>query len=349
MNARIGKTLVIGFSASIAVALGAAACSQAPTQSAASDAAGSTAVEAVGSIDRLDPGLDAILAPDAKIEKVATGFNFVEGPMWRDGRLWFSDLTGNKLYAVTPDGKVELLLDHSGGLETITGFKGSNGMVTNKDGKVILAQHGLRRLVVLDDKMQATPLVTTYEGHKINSPNDLVYHPDGSLWFTDPPFGLDKQDTDPAKELPFNGVYRYADGKLTAVIKDLAKPNGIGFSPDGKILYISNSGPDMLVKRFDVGANGAVTNGRVIISFPGTADDVPDGLKVDSLGDVWATGPGGIRIMTPDGKVLGQIKLPEVAANIAWGDDGSTAYITASTSIYRVRMRAPGEHPLYSR
>jgi gluconolactonase len=300
-------------------------------------------------IERLDPAVDKIIAPNTKIERVATGFKFLEGPMWHMGRLWFSDLVGNRLYAVSPDGKVEMLLDHSGGLESVPpgAYMGSNAMVTDKDHSVLLIQHGKRRIARLDKNLNPSPFLDRFENKRLNSPNDLVFAPDGSLWFTDPPFGLPKQNNDPAKELPFNGVYRYVSGKLTAVIKDLPMPNGIGFSADGKTLYVSNSGPKMGVQKYAVDSSGMVTGGTSLISYPGSAPDVPDGLKIDSAGNVWTTGPGGIRIITPGGKVLGQIKLPEVAANLAWAEDGDTLYITASTSVYRLKTIIKGAMPLY--
>jgi gluconolactonase len=344
------KILTVG---SVLAALG--ACSpkpaDAPAKTEASAAAPAAIVAAPGaSVLRLDPALDTVIAPGAQIEKVATGFGFAEGPMWRQGRLWFADLTGNKMFAVSPDGKTELLIDKSGGLDTIPkgSFRGSNGMVTDKDGSVLMNQHGARRIVRLDDKLGITPFIEKFDGKRLNSPNDLVFAPDGSLWITDPPYGLAGQDKDPAKEVPFNGVYRYADGKLTAVIKDMPRPNGIGFSPDGKTLYVSNSEPKMFVKKFDVAADGSVSNGKIFVEYPGPNPvDVPDGLKVDSAGDVWTSGPGGIRVISPEGKILGQIKLPEVAANLAWAEDGKTVYFTGSTSIYRLKLLTPGQLPLY--
>jgi gluconolactonase len=304
------------------------------------------------SIDRRDAALDKIIAPETVVEKVATGFQFTEGPMWREGRLWFSDLVGNRMYAVSPGGKVELLIDHSGGLENVApkAFKGSNAWVTDKDGSVLMCQHGLRRIVRLDNDLRQTIFLDRWHGKRFNSPNDLVFAPDGSLWLTDPPFGLDKQGQDPAKETPFSGVYRYAKGKLTTVIKDLANPNGIGFSPDGKLLYVSNSGPKMFVNKYELKVDGSLGKPVTLISYPDQPNaEVPDGLKVDSAGNIWTTGPGGIRIVTPDGKVLGQIKLPETAANLAWADGGHTLYITATSSIYRLKVATPGETPLYSR
>ena len=273
--------------------------------------------------------------------------------MWREGRLWFSDLPQDNVRAVTAQGQVEVLIEHSGGVKNPPpgAYLGSNAMVTDKDGSVLLAQQGGRKIMRVDSHLTMHPFLETYLGKKLNSPNDLVFAPDGSLWFTDPSFGLIAGDKDPAKELPFNGVFRYAGGKLTAVIEDLPLPNGIGFSPDGKTLYVSNFGPAMYIKAYDVAANGAVSNARMFIEYPpGTpGKGGPDGLKVDTAGNVWATGPGGIRIITPRGKVLGQIALPEVAANLGFADEGSTVYITASTSIYRIKAAIPGELPLYRR
>jgi gluconolactonase len=305
------------------------------------------------SIERLDPGLDAVIAPGTAIERVATGFIFTEGPMWRQGRLWFSDVQGDKLRAVSRDGKVEVLLTNSGGYPNPPAGAniGSNAMVTDKDGSVLLAQMGARRIVRLDAQNRATPFLSEYEGKRLNSPNDLVFAKDGSLWFTDPPFGLFKgMDKDPAKQLAFNGVFRYANGKLTAMITDMPLPNGIGFSPDGKTLYVGNYGPDMHIRAYPVGADGKLSAPRTVIRFPANSGEGgPDGLKVDMAGNLWMTGPGGIRIVTPLGKVLGQIKLPEVAANLAFAEDGHTAYITASTSIYRLHSKVAGELPVYRR
>jgi gluconolactonase len=304
-------------------------------------------------VKRMDAALDALVAPGTPIERVATGFKFTEGPMWRQGRLWFSDLRDDKVFAVTRDGKVERLIEHAGGLDPfpLDSYLGSNGMVTDKDGTVLLAQHGGRKIVRLDAQLKPTTFLDRYQGKRLNSPNDMVFAPDGSLWFTDPPFGLQGMDNDPAKELPFNGVYRFANGKLDAVIKDLTLPNGLAFSPDGKTLYVANFGPQRFVKAYDVGAQGAVSNARMLIEY--SADEKrpggPDGIKVDSTGNIWMTGPGGIRIVTPQGKVLGQLILPEVAANLAFAEQGKAAYITATSSIYRIALRTPGTMPLYQR
>ncbi|HSY37286.1 MAG TPA: SMP-30/gluconolactonase/LRE family protein [Acidobacteriaceae bacterium] len=304
---------------------------------------------------RLDPALDAIIAPGTKIEKVADTFKFTEGPMWYEGRLWISDVVGDKTYAVSADGVVQLLVDKSGGYPNppVGSYLGPNAMVTDKDGTVLLAQQGGRqivRIVRVGDHLELRPFLSTYDGKKFNSPNDLVFAPDGSLWFTDPSYGLALGDKDPAKEFPFNAVFRFAHGKLTPVIKNLTLPNGIGFSPDGKILYVSNSGPDLCVMRYDVLPDGSVSAGVKLIDYPHPiGSGVPDGLKVDAAGNIWSTGPGGVRIIAPSGKVLGQIRLPQTAANLAFADRGTTVYITAQTTVYRIHVVTPGEMPLYQR
>jgi gluconolactonase len=306
------------------------------------------------SIARLDPAIDAVIPRDAKIEKVAGGFEFVEGPVWAYNELWFSDLMGNKLYAVGADGRARLLLENSGGATDAphSDYPGSNGAVVDRDGSVLMAQHAARRIVRITRDRVVTPVIERdAQGRRLNSPNDLVFAPDGALWFTDPPFGLAGFDESPQKEIPFNGVYRWKDGAITAVIVDLPNPNGIAFSPDGRQLYVSNSGPEMFINVYDVATNGTVGSGRRLISYPGPRpSDVPDGMKIDSLGNIWATGPGGIRIITPQGKVLGQLKTPDPAqANLVWGGaDRRTAYITASSNVYRLRVATPGLKPLYA-
>jgi gluconolactonase len=333
-----------------------AACSKPATEgttTAASAAFAPVQASGAGAL-RLDPALDAVIAPATPIMKVATGYKFLEGPLWHGNELWFSDLTGNTLNALAADGTARVLMQHSGGLETVpdASYMGSNGAAIDADGSVLIGQHGLRRVARLDANFAATPVIESFDGKKINSPNELVFHPDGSLWFTDPPFGLPLGPKDPGIEQSSNNVYRWADGKLTAVIKDLPLPNGLAFSPDGKVAYVSNSGPAMFVQRYDVGAGGKVSGGRRFAEFPQRGAtppaDVPDGLRVDSAGNVWATGPGGIRIYTSEGKNIGQIRLPEVAANLTFGGpDLKTVYITASTSVYSFPILIPGSKPVY--
>jgi gluconolactonase len=303
--------------------------------------AGVPAQQTAGAIERLDPALAAVVAPSAAIEKVAGGFKFTEGPLWRpDHTLWFSDVQGNVVRSVTHDGKVTEIIQNSGGATNPApdAFVGSNGMTEAPDGSVWMAQHGARRIVRVGPDHKLTPIVSTFEGKRFNSPNDLVFAKDGALYFTDPPYGLAGQDDDPAKELKFNGVYRFANGRLQALLRDLNRPNGLAFSPDYKILYVNNSDPAKnYVMRYDVAADGTLTNGRVFADLTSKTDGLADGLKVDARGNLYTTGPGGVWILSPQGKHLGTIHLPEIPANCGWGDDDKTLYMTAVTSVYRVR------------
>jgi gluconolactonase len=314
--------------------------------------AAAPAQQARARVERLDPALDALIAPGAAVERVATGFGFTEGPMWLDDRLWFSDVSGDTLRAVDAAGHVEELIANAGGLADPPAGKsiGPNGMVPDRDGSVLMAQMGARRIVRVGADRRVTPVLGDYRGKRLNSPNDLVFAADGALWFTDPPFGLyNGMDRDPAKQLPYNAVFRYAGGTLTPVITNLKLPNGIGFSPDGRTLYVTDYGPPGTIYAYRVGRGGALSARRVLISFPAGGDGGADGLKVDRRGNVWATGPGGIRVISPAGKVLGRIVLPEVAANLAFAGDGHTLYITASTSVYRLKTAVAGVMPRYAR
>ena len=329
-----------------------AACNKAP----APPASGESKASANPNLVRLDPAFDQLVTQDATIDKVATGFQFLEGPLWRSsGNLWFSDLVGNILFQTTPDGKVTELLNPGGDNRKEPpkgGYIGPNGMAVAPNGNIIVCQHGNRRIVELSPDMKVTLLVErSADGKHLNSPNDVVYTPDGSLYFTDPPFGLAKANDDPAKEQPYNGVYRFKDGKAAAIITDITLPNGIAFSPDFKVLYISNSDDKHRQwMRYDVNADGTVSNGRVFADASSSSDaGVPDGIRVDSAGNVYATGPGGIWLFAPDGKHLGTIKTPESAANLAFGDaDGKTIYITATSSVYKMRVNIAGEKAAFN-
>jgi gluconolactonase len=295
----------------------------------------------VGKIERLDPALDALVTPGTVIEKVAGGFKFTEGPLWRpDGTLWFSDVQGNVVRSVTSAGQVKVLIQDAGGVSHAPpdAFIGSNGMAQAPDGSVWMVQHGARQIVRVAPDHTLTPVVSRFEGKRFNSPNDLVFAKDGALYFTDPPYGLPKQDDDPAKELAFNGVYRFANGRVQAVVRDLNRPNGLAFSPDDKTLYVNNSDPAKnLVMRYDVAADGTLRNGRVFADLTSKIDGLADGMKVDAKGNLFTAGPGGVWVLSPAGTHLGRIEPPETPANCAWGDDGKTLYMTAVTSVYRVR------------
>jgi gluconolactonase len=333
-----------GWSLIVAGLVSAAGCSGQSPAASAPPAAATTApaaTTAVGAITRLDPAFDALVAPAAVVEKVAGGFQFTEGPLWRpDGTLWFSDVQGNVVRSVTPDGKVMVLIENAGGTSAAPpgSFIGPNGMAQAPDGLVWMTQHSNRQIVRINADRSMTPMVTTFEGKRLNSPNDLVFAKDGSVYFTDPPYGLLKQDDDPGKEIKFNGVYRFADGRVQALVRDLNRPNGLAFSPDFKRLYVNNSDPAKnLVMRYDVAADGTLSTGRVFADLTSKTDGLADGLKVDAQGNVYTTGPGGVWVLSPEGKHLGTIAAPEVPANCGWGEDGKTLYMTAATGIYRIR------------
>lgn len=309
---------------------------------------------AAGSVVRLDPAMDQIVPKDAAIEKLASGFQFIEGPLWRpkDQVLWFSDVVGNVVRQWSPNGEVKVLIEKAGGDPGNVppgGFVGPNGELADKDGFVLICQHTARRIARVGPDLKQTTLVDKFGGKRLNSPNDLVYKSDGSLYFTDPPYGLAKQDEDPAKEIKFNGVYRLKNGKVDVLVKDLTRPNGIAFSPDEKVLYVANSDEKRkLWMRYDVAANGTVSNGRVFFDVTAEKDPgLPDGMKVDSQGNVYGTGPGGVWVFSPDGKHIGTIKPTETPANCGWGDDGKSLYMTAQTGLYRIKLSVAGTKPLY--
>lgn len=309
-------------------------------------------VRSYGSVVRLDPALNDLVPQDATIEKLAGDFQFTEGPLWfPEGHLWFSDVVGNVVRQWSPSGVTEILrpggFDGSGA--PVGAFIGPNGMIADRDGAVLLCQHGNRRIARIAKDRQVTTLIDKFEGKRLNSPNDLVYKSDGALYFTDPPYGLPGQDKDPAKELSFNGVYRLANGKLQVLARDLTRPNGIAFSPDEKVLYVANSDEKRKIwMRYDVRPNGTLANGKVFFDVTAqTEPGLPDGMKVDAKGNIYATGPGGVWIFSPDGKHLGTIKPDETPANCGWGDDGKTLYITAETGLYRIKLSVEGKKALY--
>lgn len=309
------------------------------------------AADAGGRIERLDPGLDQIVPAGARVEKLAGGFQFLEGPVWvRDGGyLLFSDPNANTIYRWTPSGEVSVFRTKSGytGLDVGTYHQpGSNGLAIDREGRLTVDQHGNRRVIRVERTGAVTVLADRYQGQRLNSPNDLVYRSDGSLYITDPPFGLPKVFDDPKKETPFSGVYLLRDGNLTLLTRELSGPNGVAFSPDERTLYVANWDPKRkVIMAYDVRPEGTLENGRVFFdlttSEPG--DDAWDGMKVDQNGIVYAAGPRGIYVLTPTGKLLGIISPPEHVANFAWGDDDNrTLYITASTGLYRIRLATPG-------
>lgn len=318
-------------------------------------------------VERLDPALSALIDAEAKIEVVASGYTWTEGPVWtHGGDLLFAEITSNSIRKLSPDGSVSIFMQPSGYMgPTPYGGRepGSNGMTLDAVGRLTVAGHAGRnvwRLESLDPLAQKTILADTYQGKRLNSPNDLVYRSDGSLYFTDPPYGLRKQnDADPAKELRVNGVYRIphamthkpgappASASLQLLVSDLPRPNGIAFSPDEKFLYVDNSEPQKVWMRYPVHADG--TLGKGIVFFDATSDPrpgVPDGMKVDRQGNIYSAGPGGVWIFSASGKHLGTILLPHPASNVAWGGaDAKTLYITDSGELFRIRVEIPGIRP----
>jgi gluconolactonase len=300
-------------------------------------------------IVRLDPGFDRVIPRNAQLEKLAGGFQFTEGPVWHpDGYLLFSDPNANTIYRWSPEGAVSVFRSKSG----YSGFDvgeyhqpGSNGLTLDRDGSLSINEHGNRRVTRLERTGKITVLADRYEGRRLNSPNDLVYRSDGSLYFTDPPFGLPKAFDDPGKELPFSGVYMLKNGRLTLLTRELSGPNGIAFSPDERYLYVSNWDlKRKVLMRYEVNPDGTLANGKVFRDF--TRDPEPvalDGIKVDQEGNVYVSAPGGVWVLSPEGKALGRIVPPEHDANFAFGDsDGKTLYLTASTGLYRIRVNIPG-------
>jgi gluconolactonase len=305
---------------------------------------------------RLDPALDRILPPAARLEKLAGGFQFTEGPLWHpDGYLLFSDPNANAIYRWSPDGSVSVFRTKSGYSGPDIGRyhqPGSNGLTLDRDGRVTINEHGNRRVTRLEPTGKITVLADRYEGKRLNSPNDLVYRSDGALFFTDPPFGLPKVFDDPGKELPFSGVYRLRDGQLRLLTRELTGPNGIAFSPDEKYLYVSNWDlARKVLMRYEVDRDGSLQNGVVFYDFTSETEPVAlDGVKVDVEGNVYVSAPGGVWILSPAGKPLGRIVPPEHDANLAFGDaDGRSLYLTATAGVYRIRVNIPGIGPLVGR
>jgi len=322
-----------------------------------------TETTSVPRIVSYDPRFDRLVPAATRIETIATGFHWVEGPVWvapspgeaaQNGALLFSDIPANAVIEWHEQRGTRVFLEKAGysGHAPFEGREpGSNGLVLDAAGRLVLCEHGDRRITRLERDGSRTILANRFEGHRLNSPNDAAFAPDGSLWFTDPPFGLPFAFDDPRKELPFSGVYRRSpDGTLTLMTTALRAPNGIAFSPDGRTLYVSNADRDEArVYAFDVRPDGALGGPRVFFDAARWAArfaGAPDGMKTDAEGNVFLAGPGGVHVIAPDGAHLGSILPGGATSNVAWGGrDRNQLYITAGTAVYRVITTTRGASP----
>jgi gluconolactonase len=309
----------------------------------------------IGSIESLDPAFDKIVAKDAKIEVLGSGFDWTEGVCWvKDGGfLVFSDIPPNKIMKWDPKSGISLFMERVGytGKEPFvseTPEPGTNGLMLDPRGRIVACCHGDRCIKRIEKDGKLTVLADKYEGKRFNSPNDCVFHSSGDLYFTDPPYGLPQREKDPTRELDWFGVYRLGkDGKVALLTKEMTRPNGIGFAPDQKTLYVAQSDPAAaVVKAFPVNADGTLGKSRVILDATAWVKEgrpgLPDGMAIDKDGHIWATAPGGVYCLTPEGKVLGRINTGERTANCKFGEDGHTLFICADSHICRVKTTATG-------
>jgi gluconolactonase len=297
-------------------------------------------------LDVRNPGLHDLIDPDAPIDRIAGGLGFTEGPVWRGGELLFSDIPNQRIarWRHLPEGPE--LTTYAVGM--------SNGLTLDSQGRVLAAEHNGRRVARVADDSTRTALAEHFQGKKLNSPNDIVVKSDGTIYFTDPPYAIQPSTPGmarpegwwaqpiPGKEQPHNGVYRLTpDGTLQLLVDDFALPNGLAFAPDESVLYIDDSAHKH-IRAFDVGADGTLRHSRIVLDMASDDPGVPDGLKVDAQGNVFCTGPGGVWVCRANGELLGRIILPELPANLAWGEDGSVLFFTARTSVYRLQTKTRG-------
>ena len=286
-------------------------------------------------VETYDNAIRQIVPEKVSVEQIATGFEFTEGPVWCGDYLLFSDIRRNRIIRLS-------MRSHGPEVTTFRSPSGnSNGLTLDKSGRLIACEHSTRRVTRTEVDGTVSVLAERYEGRRLNSPNDVVVRSDGNIYFTDPPYGL--KDLSVWKELSFNGVYRLApDGELVLLVDDFDRPNGLAFSPDESVLYIDDTSRSH-IRAFDVSMDGNLSNGHVFIDMQSPEEGGPDGMKVDQKGNIYSTGPGGLWVIDPSGKRLGRITLPELPANLAWGDeDWRTLYITARSSIYRLRLAVQG-------
>lgn len=306
--------------------------------------------EVTGSIKRMDPRLDALIPPNTNIEKLADGFVFLEGPVWHQatGQLFFSDVRNNASYVWSENNGVIDFINPVFNGDTNGRSVGSNGLTIDRNGCIIMLEHGYRRIsrTCQNEPIQREVLADNYNGRRFNSPNDSTWHSDGSLYFTDPPYGLAGLEDDPDRDLDFNGIYRLKpDGAVELLFAGQSRPNGIALSPDEKTLYVANSdAANKVWFTYDVLGDGSLINQRIFFDANDqTAPGAPDGMKTDLYGNIFATGPDGVWIFNPKGTHLGTISTGEVTANVAWGNDGSVLYLTSSTGLYRVELNTKGK------
>jgi gluconolactonase len=305
----------------------------------------------MGRLLKEDPRFDQLIAPDAKIEVLASGMEWAEGPIWiaNGGYLLFSDIPRNSVMKWKEGEGVSLFLKPAGytGIADYGREPGSNGLTLDREGRLTLCEHGDRRIARLYWEGGKRTLADNYQGKRLNSPNDLVFKSNGDLYFTDPPYGLPKRADDPHRELDFCGVYRLKpSGELTLLTREMTFPNGLAFSPDEKMLYVAQSDPNKAIwMAFPMNADGTLGQGKVfrdVTSMVASLPGLPDGMKVDHQGNLFATGPGGIHVMAPDGTLLGRIETGQATANLNWGNDGSVLYITADKYLCRLKTKTKG-------
>jgi gluconolactonase len=315
-------------------------------------AAEKTKYPSFGKINRKNPRLDKLVSEGAQMEQLADGFDWSEGPVWiKDGGyLLFSDVPSNSVMKWKEGEGISLFMKPAGytGVADYMPEPGSNGLGLDPQGRVVFCEHGDRRVSRLEKQGGKKTLVDNYQGKRLNSPNDLAYKSNGDLYFTDPPYGLPKQYDDPRRELDYCGVYRLStDGQVTLLTTEMTRPNGIAFSPDEKTLYVAQSDPEAAVwKAFDVKTDGTLGKGRVFADATAWAKagqkGLPDGMKVDQAGNLFATGPGGVHVFAPDATHLGTFETGQATGNCAWGDDGSTLYIMADMYLARIKLATKG-------